>query len=58
MLPDYLVADDLAAGRLVRLFAGFDFPRAPVQLVYLPDRHMTPKMKSFVDFVVRRFGRP
>jgi DNA-binding transcriptional LysR family regulator len=56
MLPNYLVAEDLAAGRLVRLFPGVEFPRAPVQLVYLPDRHMTPKMKSFVDFVLQHFG--
>jgi DNA-binding transcriptional LysR family regulator len=56
MLPDYLVAEDLAAGRLVRLFPEFDFVRAPVQLVYLRDRHMTPKMKSFVEFVLSCFG--
>jgi DNA-binding transcriptional LysR family regulator len=34
MLPDYLVAEDLAAGRLVQLFSEFNFVRAPVQLVY------------------------
>ncbi len=57
MLPDYLAAEDLAAGRLVRLFPEFDFARAPLQLVYLPDRHMTPKMKSFVDFITQHFAR-
>jgi DNA-binding transcriptional LysR family regulator len=41
--------------QLIRLFPEFDFVRAPVQLVYLPDRHMTPKMKSFVEFVLSRF---
>jgi DNA-binding transcriptional LysR family regulator len=56
MLPDYLVAEDLNAGRLVRLFPEFEFARAPLQLVYPPDRNMTPKMKSFVDFVLHRFG--
>jgi DNA-binding transcriptional LysR family regulator len=57
MLPDYLVAEDLTAGRLVRLFPEFEFPRAPLQLVYLPDRHMTPKMKSFVNFILQHFTR-
>jgi DNA-binding transcriptional LysR family regulator len=57
MLPDYLVAEDLAAGRLVRLFPEYDFERAPLQLIYLPDRHMTPKMKSFVDFIMQHFAR-
>jgi DNA-binding transcriptional LysR family regulator len=42
MLPDCLVAEDLAAGRLVRLFPEFYFERAPLPLVYLPDRHITP----------------
>jgi DNA-binding transcriptional LysR family regulator len=57
MLPDYLSAADVAAGRLTRLFAEYDLTRAPLQLVYLPDRHMTPKMRSFVDFVLQRLGR-
>jgi DNA-binding transcriptional LysR family regulator len=56
MLPDYLVENDIAAGRLVRLFAGYAFPRAPLQIVYLPDRHMTPKLKTFVDFVMTHFA--
>ncbi len=56
MLPDYLVANDIAAGRLVRLFSQYEFPRAALQIVYLPDRHMTPKLKTFVDFVVKRFA--
>jgi DNA-binding transcriptional LysR family regulator len=56
MLPDYLAAPDVAAGRLVRLFSGYDFPRAPLQLVYLPDRHMTPKLRSFVEFIRARLA--
>jgi DNA-binding transcriptional LysR family regulator len=56
MLPDYLAAPDVQAGRLVRLFPEYDFSRAPLQLVYLPDRQMTPKMRSFVEFVLARLG--
>ena len=56
MLPDYLVTADIGAGRLVRLFPDRDFPRAPLQLVYLPDRHMTPKLRSFIEFVTERMG--
>ena len=58
ILPDYLVQEEIERGRLVRLFPDFDFSRAPLQMVYLPDRHMTPKMRSFVDFVISVFGRP
>lgn len=56
MLPDYLAAADIEAGRLVRLFPDDDFPRAPLQLVYLPDRHMTPKLRSFIEYVMDRMG--
>jgi DNA-binding transcriptional LysR family regulator len=56
MLPDYLAASDVQAGRLVRLFPEYDLSRAPLQLVYLPDRQMTPKMRSFVEFVVEQIG--
>lgn len=56
LLPDYLVAEEIAAGRLVQLFAEYQFPSAPLQIVYLPDRHMTPKLKTFVEFVVQRFA--
>jgi DNA-binding transcriptional LysR family regulator len=56
MLPDYLAASDLQAGRLVRLFREYDLSRAPLQLFYLPDRQMTPKMRSFVEFVLEALG--
>ncbi len=57
LLPNYLVQDEIDRGRLVRLFPDNDFPRAPLQMVYLPDRHMTPKMKSFVDFITSTLRR-
>jgi DNA-binding transcriptional LysR family regulator len=56
MLPDYLGSADVSSGQLVRLFPEYDLSRAPLQLVYLPDRHMTPKLRSFVDFVMKRLG--
>jgi DNA-binding transcriptional LysR family regulator len=56
MLPDYLAAGDLAAGRLIRLFPDFEFPRAPLQLVHLPDRAMPLKLRSLIDFATERFG--
>jgi len=56
LLPDYLVAAELASGKLVRLFPGADFSSAPLQLVYLPDRHMTPKLRSFIEHILVRFA--
>lgn len=56
MQPEVLIGDDIATGRLVRLLPDHPAPSWPVHLVYLPDRLMTPKLASFVDFAIRRFG--
>jgi DNA-binding transcriptional LysR family regulator len=57
MQPTALLADDVAAGRLIALLASFAPPARPMHLVYLPERRMTPKLRSFVDFVTARFAR-
>jgi len=56
MLPEYLVADDVAAGRLVRILQSYELPTRRLQLVYLPDKNMLPKLSSFVEFMCRRFS--
>ena len=56
MQPEALVADDLQAGRLQKVLPTFTPPPRPMHLVYLPDRQLTPKIRSFVDFVTERFG--
>ena len=57
MQPEILLAGDIAAGRLVRLLPGYELPCRPMHIVYLRDRRMTPKLRSFIDFVVERFGQ-
>lgn len=54
--PLALVADDIAAGRLVRLLKRFEPAPKPMHVVYLPDRRLSPKLRSFIDFAVERFG--
>src|SRR6185437_3849818 len=56
MQPEVLLAEDLAAGRLVRVLPEHQPLARPMHLVYLPDRRLTPKLRSFIDFVVGRFG--
>ena len=57
MQPDILVADDLAAGRLVRLLGQHVAPTLALHLLTLPNRHPTPKLRSFIDHVVAEIGR-
>jgi DNA-binding transcriptional LysR family regulator len=48
----YQVAPDLASGKLVRLLSNYELDRLPVHLVLRSTRHMTPRLRAFVDFVV------
>ena len=56
MLPEIMLSDDMEAGRLVALLPGYSAPTRPLNLLYLRDRHMSPKLRSFIDFTIDRFG--
>lgn len=53
--PAILLEDDVRAGRLVQLFPNHELATRPMSILYLPDRYRSPKLRSFVDFVVERF---
>lgn len=52
----YQVAEDLAAGRLVRLLRRFEPPPLPVQLVTKGRAHRAPKIDSFLDFAAKKLS--
>jgi DNA-binding transcriptional LysR family regulator len=54
--PDYLVANDLSAGRLLRLLPDYKTQETPVYAVY-PHSHFLPaKTRTFIDFLAARFA--
>ena len=53
----YQVAEDLAAGRLVRLLPDFEPPAIPVQLLTAGGRFMPPLVRAFLDFATPRLER-
>lgn len=55
--PLELVESDLASGRLIRLLPRYKVPVRPLHILYAPDRRMTPKLRSFLDFAVKCFGK-
>jgi DNA-binding transcriptional LysR family regulator len=55
--PLELVQGDLAAGHLVRVLPEYSAPTRPMHILYAPDRRLTPKLRSFIDFAVGTFGR-
>jgi DNA-binding transcriptional LysR family regulator len=54
--PLELVRPELDAGRLVRILPEYSAPTRPMHIMYPPDRRLTPKLRSFIDFVVAAFG--
>lgn len=56
LLPAVVVEQDIAQGRLCRLLEDYQLPQRPLHLLYLPDRLGSPKLRSFVAFMLERFG--
>lgn len=56
MQPEALLRDEVAAGRLQRLLADYELEHRPMHVVIASNRKMTPKLKSFVEFIVEHFG--
>lgn len=55
MQPEILLAEDIETTRLVPLLQNYaPLPKA-VHLLTLPDRQQTPKVRSFIDFLLSRF---
>ena len=57
MLQPYeLVKAPLETGQLVELLPDFTVPTRPMHLMFAPDRRMTPKLRSFIEFVMEHLG--
>ncbi|SFU73405.1 LysR family transcriptional regulator [Pseudoduganella namucuonensis] len=56
MQPEMMLADEIARGLLVPVLGGYLPPPRPLHLIYPRDRQSTPKLASFVEFIVERFG--
>lgn len=59
VLPDFLVADDLAAGRLIHILPQWQLPSGGIHTVYPAARFRPPKVTAFVEMLIaaqRRAG--
>ena len=58
-LAEFVVARDLAAGRLVQLLAAEARTDSPaIYAVYPTRRHLSPKVRAFIDFLVEALKAP
>jgi DNA-binding transcriptional LysR family regulator len=53
--PEILLAGDVREKRLVRVLPEWSTSARPMHVVYVADRQATPKLQSFIDFVVGQF---
>jgi DNA-binding transcriptional LysR family regulator len=58
LLPASRCAEDLRARRLERVLADWNAPSTPVHVVYPSTRHMSPKVKTFVEHLHERMTPP
>lgn len=54
--PRELVQSELDAGRLLEVLPEYKVPTRPMHILYAPDRRITPKLRSFIDFALAAFG--
>jgi DNA-binding transcriptional LysR family regulator len=54
--PDFIVAPDIRAGRLVAVLPDYAPPVSDIVVAYPSRRHLSAKVRVFVDFLVRRFS--
>ncbi len=55
--PDFIVDEDLQAGRLIRLLPEYATAETPVHAVYPHSRYLSVKTRTFIDFLATRCAR-
>ncbi|MCP3752018.1 LysR family transcriptional regulator [Pseudomonas sp. SBB6] len=58
LLPDWLVADDLASGQLLDGLPGYRFAAQSVYALYPSSRHVPRKVRAWIDFIKAWLAMP
>jgi DNA-binding transcriptional LysR family regulator len=53
--PKYIVYNHLLAGRLVAVLDDWDLPRLKINLAYPSRKHLSAKVRSFIDLLITHF---
>ncbi|WMJ70987.1 LysR family transcriptional regulator [Stenotrophomonas sp. 24(2023)] len=56
VLPDYMTAAHVARGELVPLLPDWQLPAMPMHVMFPPNRHMSHRLRVFIDWVVDVLG--
>lgn len=55
-LPDFLVAEDLAAGRLRQVLPELEVGDVKIVTIYPSRRHLEPRVRRFIDLMIQELG--
>jgi DNA-binding transcriptional LysR family regulator len=58
VLPGFQCVDDLLTRKLERVLRAWDIPSTPIHVVYPTARHITPKVRAFVEHLQQRMTPP
>jgi DNA-binding transcriptional LysR family regulator len=56
LLPAFIAGSALDAGELVPVLQKYHAPEISLYAIYPPTRHLSSKVRLFIDFLVERFG--
>lgn len=56
LIPRFVIAEDVAQGRLERLLAGFPGPQLDIQALYLPQPFTPPRLTAYLDHLRDRLS--
>lgn len=56
-VPRFHAEADLANGTLIQVLPDYPPPSVPVSLLYPRNRQLSPRVRVFIDYVMRAFGR-
>lgn len=54
--PQYIIHDDLLAGRLIPVLKDWELPHLTINIAYQSRRHQPAKVRVFVEFLLERFA--
>ena len=49
LIPRFVIAEDVANGRLERLLSGYPGPQLDIQALYLPQPFIPPRLSAYLD---------
>jgi DNA-binding transcriptional LysR family regulator len=58
MTPTFICADHIRSGALIPALAAFEPEPLGIHALYPPNRHLSAKVRAFIDFLTARFSGP